>query len=87
MHTTLRILPDKGFLAGTPNPQFLTCSKPGPPARAGIVPSHVAQVYHTLFLALGNQTAAHISGVVFLHAPPLASSAWLKPAVSARRFL
>jgi hypothetical protein len=45
-------------------------------------------VYHeTAFLAIGSQKVARISDVVFLHAPLRASSARLKVAVSARRFL
>jgi hypothetical protein len=87
-HTTLNLLPNRGFPAGTRKTQLVTCMETGSTGNAGLVPSHGAQVYHEMaFVAIGSRMAAPSSTVVFLHAPPRASSARLKPAVSARRFL
>ena len=89
----MNLLPNRGFPAGTRKAQFVTGSKPGPPAKPDLcLPPdrdnpRQEQVYHeTAFLAIGSQKVARLSDVVFLHAPLRASSARLKVAVSARRF-
>src|SRR6266545_6850497 len=79
------------------NPQSSVCNvqKPGPPAIAGIVPSHDGddppqeQVYHkSTFLAIGSRKwRLPIDQRTPFVPPPRASSAHLKVAVSARRFL
>src|SRR6266511_4062309 len=79
------------------NPQSSVCNvqKPGAPAIAGIVPSHDGddppqeQVYHkSTFLAIGSRKwRLPIDQRTPFVPPPRASSAHLKVAVSARRFL
>src|SRR5690348_17782343 len=95
-HTTLNFLPLRGFPQGTSKAQFLTCrnrvhrsSRTCAFAREADGSVALGQVYHkSTFLAIGRaKLAARVQNVEPNIAPPRASSAHLKVAVSARRFL
>jgi len=86
-HTTESILPSGGLPARTPY-QFSRCIKTGSTGEPELCHSYEQVHHNSAFLAIGRaKLASRRLNVEPNIAPPLASSALLSAAVTARRFL